>query len=110
MAGADSLARGRRPEQAAGQSAGSSPLDDHEKSSSEIASSNVPADQTLQGAQVGALLEPLIAGLPEKLRQPLILSAIEEMSPAEVAATLGSVDDPASDREFQLEVTANKVR
>ena len=30
----------------------------------------------------------MIAALPEKLREPLILSTIEEMSPREVAATL----------------------
>ncbi len=36
-----------------------------------------------------ALLHRLVAALPDDLRQPLLLSAIEEMSGAEVAATLG---------------------
>lgn len=36
-----------------------------------------------------ALLHRLIAALPEELRQTLLLSAIEEMSGAEVASTLG---------------------
>ena len=36
-----------------------------------------------------ALMRRLIAGLPDDLRQPLILSAVEEMRPSDVAATLG---------------------
>ena len=36
-----------------------------------------------------ALMHRLLAGLPEDLRQPLILSAVQEMRPSDVAATLG---------------------
>lgn len=36
-----------------------------------------------------ALLQRLIDGLPEELRQPLVLSAIEEMTSREVAAAMG---------------------
>lgn len=36
-----------------------------------------------------ALLHRLVAALPDELRQTLLLSAIEEMSGAEVATTLG---------------------
>ena len=64
------------------------PLDDPEKPLAEIASSATAADETLRGAQVGAVLEKLIATLPEKLRAPLVLCALEEISPREVAATL----------------------
>jgi RNA polymerase sigma-70 factor (ECF subfamily) len=63
-------------------------LEDPEKPGAEVQSSDAPADEAMQGSQVGTLLERLIAVLPEKLRQPLILSALEEMSPREVAATL----------------------
>lgn len=64
------------------------PLDDPEKPIPEIASSDASAEDTLQGSQSGAALDKLIAALPEKLRAPLILSAIEEMSPRDIAATL----------------------
>jgi len=74
---------------------------DHDVPSAEVASSEAPADQTVQGAQVAAFLEKLIAALPEKLRQPLILSAIEEMSPREVAAILGIKEAAVRSRVFR---------
>ena len=43
----------------------------------------------------------MIAALPEKLRQPLILSTIEEMSPGEVAATLGINEAAVRSRVFR---------
>ena len=43
----------------------------------------------------------MIAALPEKLRQPLILSTIEEMSPREVAATLGIDEAAVRSRVFR---------
>jgi RNA polymerase sigma-70 factor, ECF subfamily len=64
------------------------PLEEPGKPVVEVTSSESTADETVQGAQIGAMLEQLIAALPEKLRQPLILSTIEEMSPKEVGATL----------------------
>ena len=75
--------------------------DDSERLAVEIASSHVPADQTVNGAQVSAALEVLIAALPEKLRQPLILSTTEEMSPREVAATLGINEATVRSRVFR---------
>ncbi|HYA62190.1 MAG TPA: sigma factor-like helix-turn-helix DNA-binding protein, partial [Candidatus Sulfotelmatobacter sp.] len=66
-----------------------------------MASSETPADEVIQGTQVGAVLEKLIAGLPEKLRQPLILSTIEEMSPREVAAILGINEAVVRSRVFR---------
>ena len=77
------------------------PLDDPERPAEEVASSDAPADQALQGSQVGALLERLIAALPEKLREPLILSTLEEMSPREVAATLGINEAAVRSRVFR---------
>ena len=64
------------------------PLEDSENTMREVVSSDASADQTIQGTQVGAVLENLISALPEKLRAPLILSAIEEMLPREIAAAL----------------------
>ena len=77
------------------------PLKDPEKPMVEVASSDAPADQTLHGAQVGAALEKMIAALPEKLREPLVLSTIEEMSPREVAATLGINEAAVRSRVFR---------
>ena len=77
------------------------PLQDPAKPVAEIISTDAPADQALHGSWVGALLERLIAALPQKLRQPLILSALEEMSPREVAATLGINEAAVRSRVFR---------
>ncbi len=76
-------------------------LDDPDNPIVEVASSETAADQTLHAAQVGAVLEKLITALPTKLREPLILSAIEEMSPWEVAATLGINEGAVRSRVFR---------
>jgi RNA polymerase sigma-70 factor, ECF subfamily len=76
-------------------------LDDPEKPLPEVASSDARADDALYGAHVSELLERMIAALPEKLRQPLILSTIEEMSPREVAATLGINEAAVRSRVFR---------
>jgi len=77
------------------------PLEDPGQLAAEMASPETPADEVVQGTQVGAVLEKLIAGLPEKLRRPLILSTIEEMSPREVAATLGINEAAVRSRVFR---------
>jgi len=77
------------------------PLEDPEKPVEEIRSSDAPADQAMHGSQVGALLERLIAALPKKLREPLILSAVEEMSPGEVAAALEINEAAVRSRVFR---------
>jgi len=84
--------RGRRREIA---------LDDPAKPVGETASSGFPAHEVVQGSQVGELLEKLIAALPEKLRQPFILSTLKEMSPLEVAATLGVNEAAVRSRVFR---------
>ena len=77
------------------------PLEDSEQPIAEIVSADSPADQALHGSQVSALLDRLIAALPEKLRAPLLLSAVEEMSPREVAATLGINEAAVRSRVFR---------
>lgn len=77
------------------------PLEGPEKPVAEVASSDTPADQTVQGTQVSAAMEKMIAALPEKIRQPLILSAIEEMSPREVAVTLSINEAAVRSRVFR---------
>jgi len=75
-------------------------LEDPEKPI-EVASSESPADETVHGTQVVAVLEKMISALPEKLREPLILSTIEEMSPREVGATLGINEAAVRSRVFR---------
>jgi RNA polymerase sigma-70 factor (ECF subfamily) len=77
------------------------PLEDPQKPVAEVASSDASADQTVLSAQVSAAVEKMIAALPEKLRAPLILSTIEEMSPREVAATLGIKEAAVRSRVFR---------
>jgi RNA polymerase sigma-70 factor (ECF subfamily) len=77
------------------------PLEDPEKPNAEIPSADRPADETMQGSQVGLGVEKMIAALPEKLREPLILLTIEEMSPREVAATLGINEAAVRSRVFR---------
>jgi RNA polymerase sigma-70 factor (ECF subfamily) len=76
-------------------------LEDPEKLLEEAESTESQATETVYGAQVGAVLERLIAALPEKLREPLVLSTLEEMSPREVAATLGINEATVRSRVFR---------
>lgn len=76
-------------------------LEDPEKLIAEVASAHAPADQSAQGGELSATVERLIAALPAKLREPLILSAIEEMSPREIAATLGINEAAVRSRVFR---------
>ena len=46
-------------------------------------------------------LEILIMALPPKLREPLVLSTLEEMSTAKVAATLGLNEAAVRSRVFR---------
>jgi RNA polymerase sigma-70 factor, ECF subfamily len=48
------------------------------------------ADEQLLGREMNRLLQDLIARLPPKLREPLVLSTVEEMSTLDIAATLGT--------------------
>ncbi len=76
-------------------------LEGSEKSGAEMASSEPLAYEEMEGSQIGVLVGRLIASLPEKLRQPLILSALEEMLPREVAATLGIKGAAVRSRVFR---------
>jgi RNA polymerase sigma-70 factor (ECF subfamily) len=55
----------------------------------EFAAAGASAEQSLLDGDERALLRRLIEGLPEELRQPLVLSAIEEMTSREVAIAMG---------------------
>lgn len=77
------------------------PLDDTQALVAEPLSSEAAADEALGGAQMASALEKLIAALPVKLREPLILSTIQEISPREVAATLGISEATVRSRVFR---------
>jgi len=55
----------------------------------EFASAGKSAEQSMADKDERALLRRLIDALPEELRQPLVLSAIEEMTSREVAEAMG---------------------
>jgi RNA polymerase sigma-70 factor (ECF subfamily) len=55
----------------------------------EFAAAGRSAEEELAAGDERALLRILIDALPEELRQPLMLSAIEEMTSREVAAAMG---------------------
>lgn len=76
-------------------------LDDPDKPPPELASGDASAEEAVEGGRLGEVLQKLIAALPEKLRAPLILSAIEEMSPKEVAATLNLNEAAVRSRIFR---------
>lgn len=76
-------------------------LDDPEKALHEVATSEISADRALEGDRFGQVVGRLIAALPEKLRAPLILSVIEEMSPREIAATLSINEAAVRSRVFR---------
>jgi RNA polymerase sigma-70 factor (ECF subfamily) len=76
-------------------------LEDPANPLGEAASAESHADEAVQGVQIGALLQRLITALPEKLRESLVLSTIEEMSPREVAATLGINEAAVRSRVFR---------
>jgi RNA polymerase sigma-70 factor, ECF subfamily len=77
------------------------PLEGFDKPFEDVQSSEAGADEAILGKQVGTHLERLMAVLPEKLRAPLMLSAIDEMSPRKVAATLGINEAAVRSRVFR---------
>jgi RNA polymerase sigma-70 factor (ECF subfamily) len=60
-----------------------------ETGESEPAATDATPEQSAAEGEERALLRRLIEALPEELRQPLVLSAIEEMTSREVAAVMG---------------------
>lgn len=75
--------------------------DDPEDVEVEIASTDTAADDEIHSSQLGAALANLIAALPRKLREPLVLSTIEEMTPREIAATLKISEAAVRSRIFR---------
>ena len=59
------------------------------------------ADEIMAEAATRKFLQRLIAGLPEKLRDPLLLSTLEEMSTAEIGEVLGMSEAAVRSRQFR---------
>ncbi len=66
-----------------------------------LRSSTANPAETLLESEMSELLEKLISGLPEKLRAPLTLSTLEELSPAEIAEVLGISEAAVRSRVFR---------
>jgi RNA polymerase sigma-70 factor, ECF subfamily len=76
-------------------------LENADRAFHEIPGAVATADEVLEGARIAAAVEKLIAGLPKKLREALILSTIEEMSPREAGAVLGINEAAVRSRVFR---------
>lgn len=74
---------------------------DEETSTLDLACADPTAEERLEESQNNAILEKLIQALPKKLRQPLILSTVDEMSPREVAAVLEINESAVRSRVFR---------
>lgn len=59
------------------------------------------ADELLLGQQMNHVLEKLISALPKKLREPLVLSTVQELSPADVAKVLNTSESAIRSRLFR---------
>jgi len=59
------------------------------------------AEDSLLGEETGALLESLIATLPEPLRDALRLSTVDELAPSEIADVLGTSESSVRSRIFR---------
>jgi len=66
-----------------------------------VKSPSVSAEQILLGAETSEILERLIAALPSKLRDPLTLSTLEEMTPGNIAEVLGIRESAVRSRLFR---------
>jgi RNA polymerase sigma-70 factor (ECF subfamily) len=75
------------------------PLDD--EGGREFSAEGSSAEQSAVDGDERTLLRRLIQGLPEHLRQPLVLSAIEEMTSREVALAMGIPEGTVRTREMR---------
>jgi RNA polymerase sigma-70 factor, ECF subfamily len=74
----------------------------------EFAARGRSAEEQLAAGDERELLRILIDGLPEDLRQPLVLSAIEEMTSREVAAALGIPEGTVRTRAMRARAELRK--
>jgi RNA polymerase sigma-70 factor (ECF subfamily) len=76
-------------------------IGDLEQASQELPALDIRADEVVLGTQLSLLLEPMIAALPAKLRDPLVLSTIDELSPRDIGQVLGIGEAAVRSRLFR---------
>ena len=77
------------------------PLEDMTETVVELCSKLTAADDAMLGHEMSELLGGLIQGLPPKLRGPIILSTVEEMSMTDIAQVLGINEAAVRSRLFR---------
>jgi RNA polymerase sigma-70 factor (ECF subfamily) len=74
----------------------------------EIADGGESPEDWAAGGDERALLRQMIAGLPEELRQALLLSSVEEMKSCEVAAVMGIPEGTVRTRVMRAKAELRK--
>lgn len=87
--------RARRPVSWRGESAGEENLLEH------VADGRLGPDELLAGDEMRRLLEKMIATLPDDLRQPLELAAVEELNSTEIAEIMDIPESSVRTRLFR---------
>jgi RNA polymerase sigma-70 factor (ECF subfamily) len=77
------------------------PIENISEVAAELRSRMVSADEVVMGTEMTSVMEKLIAMLPAKLRDPLTLSTIKELSPSEIAMVLGINEAAIRSRVFR---------
>jgi RNA polymerase sigma-70 factor, ECF subfamily len=67
----------------------------------ELVAHGAGAERILLDQERGAILDRLIAALPSELRDPLVLSTLDEIAPREVAVVLGISEAAVRSRTFR---------
>jgi RNA polymerase sigma-70 factor, ECF subfamily len=86
----------------------SSRKDDGDATELEIAAKGATPEEYAAGGDERALLRQMIERLPEELRRPLVLSAIEEMTSGEVAETMGIPEGTVRTRVMRAKAELKK--
>lgn len=76
-------------------------MEDGNQTMTELRSQAIAADEAMLGAEKIGSLQRLIAKLPAKLRDPLTLSTVEEMSPKDISNILGISEAAVRARMFR---------
>ena len=76
-------------------------LDEAAQAVGAMRAAGASAEQIASEKQTAALLERLIASLPRELREPLVLSTMEEMTSADIAAVLEIPEASVRTRVFR---------
>ncbi len=77
------------------------PLEDITEVARELRSRITSADDVLLASEMSLVLEHLVSLLPTKLRDPLTLSTIQELTPAQIASALGINEAAVRSRIFR---------